>query len=286
MKREAVLVLPGGGANGGVQAGELAELDAHYTWTHAIGTSVGAINAAGLMRHGADYLVRMWSAISDRDVHRGWTAGRVLGRIVGGGASELALYDTTPLRELLEREVPGETRGARACWVSLASGREYYMPARPADILASAAIPGVYPPVDGCVDGGIRKVAPLGAAMEMEPAEIVVVLCGPMTLDPEPAPRSPLDVLRRSLAIATNEILLSNIREHRRINDLVLQAAQRGVTLHRSDGRPYRYVPLLIVEPDRSVSHTLDFSPAANAERIEVGRSAARRALAARQEAS
>jgi NTE family protein len=143
----------------------------------------------------------------------------------------------------------------------------------------SATMPVIWDAVGprALVDGGVRNVTPLGDALEHNPTEVVVLLCN--APDPEPArsPGSIIDVAKRSLTdITINEIMRNDVEEFIRINDLVRQAHEAGVELKRLEGGTYRYCPITVIEPTRSLGDTLDFSQAAIRMRMQHGEEVAR----------
>jgi NTE family protein len=93
-------------------------------------------------------------------------------------------------------------------------------------------------------------------------------------------PATILDVAKRSLTdITINEILRNDLEEFIRINDLVRQAREAGLTLKKQDGTPYRYCPITVIEPEESLGDTLDFSQELIQRRMRSGEEMARKAL-------
>ena len=76
----------------------------------------------------------------------------------------------------------------------------------------------------------------------------------------------------RALDIAVNELFVSDMNEFERINNLVQQAAAQGVTLYKPNGKPFKYFPCHIIEPDQPLSDTLDFSQPSIQRSIAIGR--------------
>ena len=68
-----------------------------------------------------------------------------------------------------------------------------------------------------------------------------------------------------------NEIFVTDMREFIRINRNVQEAAEKGVTLHNEDGRPYKYYESKIIEPAEALDDTLDFSREALDRSIDAG---------------
>lgn len=170
-------VFEGGGSYGAAQVGMLnALLDAGVTPDLVVGTSVGALNGALLasrtdLRRSLDDMERMWRGIRRRDVlplH----PYRALSAVVGRGAGLVA---NDGLGRIIDRWLP-VTRledlalPFAAVATDIVSGVPVVMrhgAARRA-LLASSALPGVFPPVavDGreLVDGGLVANFPVDVA--------------------------------------------------------------------------------------------------------------------------
>jgi NTE family protein len=194
------LVLSGGGSLGAFQAGAIQGLaEQGATWDLVVGTSVGALNGAFLacapkdeQRARAAELVALWSQLHTRHVHRANWFGALAG-IVPWLRAKPSFRSTTPLRHLVERYITGSSTFHTKCIVSaveLQSGRVHTSSSEDASfakwVLASAAIPLVFPPVeiDGAsyVDGGIRRNDPVSVAVAEGADEIDIILCFPRGL--------------------------------------------------------------------------------------------------------
>ena len=122
------LVLSGGGARAAYQVGVLRILSREFPEMVPdilTGVSAGGINAAFLAARSEPYqqkiddLAEMWSNLRIDEVFRvdpndlAWRAFRWGGRLLSGGKSPLrpskSMVDTTPLREVLERELHATT---------------------------------------------------------------------------------------------------------------------------------------------------------------------------------
>jgi NTE family protein len=189
LPRPVAFVLGGGGSWGAVQLGMLRALAAtDITPDLVVGTSVGSLNGAIVAADPDEAIARLdrlWPAVSRRDVFPG-------GFLKGLNTLRTAkawLFDNEPLTEHLTRELPASTfeqldlpfvavatdfaRGAAA---ELDSGD-----LRSA-LLASSAIPGIYPWVerDGrrLVDGMLVANIPIVVAMRRGARSLVVLDCG------------------------------------------------------------------------------------------------------------
>ncbi|HLG14634.1 MAG TPA: patatin-like phospholipase family protein [Blastocatellia bacterium] len=290
---KVALVLSGGGAKGAFQfmAEKYAREVKGYNWEVIAGVSVGALNGVMLAQKKYQRLEEIWKTISNDQVYTGglnvWSAIRV-----AFGAK--SFYGNRPLRELINRDVePNKvTVDLRIGVVSLRTG-EYatYNAAHPDFkrlVLASTVMPIVWTPEDispalqDMIDGGLRNTSPLGDVLDAEPDEVLVINCNPSKAPrmPEP-PRNILDIGRGSLEIALNEILVNDIREFARINELVRQADEfnrannltddKRFVPRKTDGTPFRFYKLTLIEPDEMLDDTLDFSRSAIQRSMERG---------------
>ncbi len=157
----------------------------------------------------------------------------------------------------------------------------------PSAILASASIPVVWPPVDispehpAMVDGGVRNNTPVGDVLDLEPDEIVIINCS--AEKPPTLPRAAANVLSigmRVVDIMQNEIFVNDMKEFLRINALVKEAEGQGIVLHHPrTGRPLKYYPCVVIEPDSDLGETLDFSKQSVQAALRAGVRRAREAL-------
>lgn len=194
------------------------------------GTSVGAINGAFLASvvHepvvGVERLVRLWSELElDRVLGFGVGQAAKLPRVLFGGKQGAGLLDVSPLIKLVGQnmrwsDLVRNLRRARlrALTISathVATGRPWVfvdrapdvpLPTRlppsmmvradrigPQHVLASAAIPVLFPPVpvhgDLFVDGGLRLNTPMSPAIHMGARRVLVVALTSAMGTPKPA---------------------------------------------------------------------------------------------------
>jgi NTE family protein len=187
---KTAFVFDGGGSLGAVEVGMLKALTAHGAQADfVVGSSVGAINAAFFAgvptSEGARCLEQIWRGIRRRDVFPFGPLGGFLGFF--GWRDHL--LDPTPLRRLIERNIPyGRLEEARIpCHVvatDLVGGSDVRFSSGPAVdiILASTAIPGVFPPVrigERClIDGGVVNNSPISVAVELGATRVIVLPTG------------------------------------------------------------------------------------------------------------
>jgi NTE family protein len=286
--RPATLVLSGGGAKGAFQVGAERVLreELGFHWERIFGVSIGALNAMLLAQKEYDRLKELWLTIRQEDIYRKYPWPIVALRL--GLLRKRGLYDDSPLRELIRRNAAGRPFliPAHVGRVSLVSGKYEMVSTNAPDFLDavwhSATMPVIWEAIgpQALVDGGLRNVTPLGDAMDYDPSEIVVITCSGPQIEPADPPTSILDVAKRSLTdITLNEILLNDVHAFLRVNDLVRQAHEAGLTLKRLDGTPYRYCPITVIEPIEPLGDTLDFSPEVIRRRMHLGEEMARKVL-------
>lgn len=135
-------------------------------------------------------------------------------------------------------------------------------------VLASSAIPAGFPPIrveqpedwaGWYVDGGIRLNTPLHPAVGLGADRIVVVSAAATDYGPTPLPdestESPdiADAAAQVLNAVLGDHMIEDLRNLRRTNRLVRQAAEADVRLTRGGGRgratPYRTIEHLDVSP-------------------------------------
>jgi NTE family protein len=208
-KERIAFVLSGGGVLGAVQVGQLSALvDAGIQPDVLIGASVGALNAAAFASDpteaGAAELRRVWEGLRTEDVFPGSRVQRAWHFVRKGdhlyaNSGIRRLIDLIPARTFEQMQLPLEIVAA-----NLRSGKETWFnsgPIPPA-ILASAAVPGIFPPVlvDGqlYVDGGVVNNVPLSRAIDLGATTVYVLTCG-MARRELPQIRRPIDVLMQAV---------------------------------------------------------------------------------------
>ena len=189
-KNLTAFVLAGGGSLGAVQVGMLAHsLGGGLVPDLIVGASVGAINAAYYAaepdERGVERLKRIWLELRRTDVFPFSPIASMLGFF---GKTD-HLVSPRPLRSLIESELPYQRlEDARIpCYVvatDALEGTEVVLSSGPAAtaLLASAAIPAVFPPVtlDGrfLLDGGVSNNTPISIAVEMGATRVIVLPTG------------------------------------------------------------------------------------------------------------
>jgi NTE family protein len=291
MSKKTALILSGGGAKGAFQAAaeKYAREVKGYHWDIIAGVSVGALNGVMLAMEKYQRLYELWNTISNDQVY---TGGFNLISVIKLLFGYKSFYGNEPLRQLLIKELEPEKIKAdlRVGAVSLITG-EYVDfnrndPNLAQAILASTVMPVIWTPVDispeyrSMVDGGVRNITPIGDILSADPDEIIIINCSPETSEALSQP--PGDVLKiglRTLDILLNELFRSDMNEFMKINRLVQEAAEHGVTLHNKEGRELKYFDCKIIEPEEPLDDTLDFSQPAIQRSLKAGLQRAMRVL-------
>jgi NTE family protein len=193
-------VLSGGASLGSIQVGMLRALAQRDIRPEVIvGTSVGAVNGAFLASRPfrpetVDELAELWLGMSRGRI---FPVEPVTG-LLGFLGARKNLVPATPLRRLIGRytdcerleDLPTELH-VIAC--DIVNGQEVRLSEGPLvdAVMASAAIPGVFPPVEWngrlLVDGGVLNNTPVAHALDLGADEIYVLsAAGPCALDEPP----------------------------------------------------------------------------------------------------
>ncbi len=160
------------------------------------GASVGAVNAAAYAADptvdGVKRLEDVWVNLRPDDV---FPKARVHGPWMFFQQRQ-SVYSNSGLRRVLESSLSAErfedmVIGLEVVATSLIDGGERWLSSGPIidAVLASAAIPGIFPPVsiDGelFIDGGVVDNVPISRAMAEGATQIYVLLCGPAHQTPQ-----------------------------------------------------------------------------------------------------
>ena len=226
------IVLGGGGVLGAVQLGMLrALIEAGIRPDLVVGTSVGALNGAVLAAlppdRVADRLEEVWRSPDARSL---FAAGSVA-RLREFARSGVAAHSSGPLRRMASsvlghRRIEDLPVPFTCCAAGIEDAAEHWFDRGPVvdAVLASAAVPGLLPPVevDGrhYLDGGLVNSIPLGRAVELGAERVFVLQVGRIDQPLRP-PRRPWEVAMVAFEIA---------RRHRYARDLA--AVPPGVEVH------------------------------------------------------
>lgn len=218
-------VLSGGGSLGSVQVGMLIALAEHgIVPDMLVGSSVGAVNAAWTAGRpgveGARRLAEVWKTVRREDIFPLRPLVGLLGFL--GHSDHLVPPDS--LRSLLERHLDYHRLEDAPVHVEVVAtevttGFEAVLARGGAvdAVTASAAIPGVFPPVtiDGrdLVDGGVADNTPISRAVDAG-AERIYVLPTGYACALDQAPRSALAMLLQAVTLLVQQRLIADVTRY------------------------------------------------------------------------
>ncbi len=221
-------VLSGGGSLGAVQVGMLQALHAHGIEPDLlVGASAGALNAAWVAQRPGELtgLAELWEGLHRHDV---FPIG--LQALLGGlGLSDHLVNPSRLLRlvrsNLLRDRIEETAVPLHVVATDLLTGLEVVLSAGELHtaLMASAAVPGVFPPVsrDGMwlIDGGVADNTPVEAAIRLGAHEIWVLPAGYACTLARP-PGSALGVALHALTLLINGHLRNDVLEYERDVDI------------------------------------------------------------------
>jgi len=238
---KVAFVLGGGGHNGAYEVGMLRALFEHGVKPNVVvGTSVGAMNGAAVAANPSletvERLRKVWLTLNEDQIF----GGSILAGAANLVRTRTSLHSNASLRTMIEQLLPVTTFEElkvpfHCVAASIERAAEHWFHDGPLvdAILASAAVPGVLPPVEiggeHFVDGGIVNSIPISRAVELGAKEIYVLQVGRVETPLVP-PKTPVQVALIAFEIA---------RRHRFARDLA--TLPKGVTAHvLPSGEPQR----------------------------------------------
>ena len=208
-----------------------------------VGTSVGAINATFLSfdpsMAGVDRLSRVWHSMGDDDLFPGTRFKTPWARMLMRGNR---IFDNTGIRRLMETRL-GRARFEDALIplavlaTDMETGGETVF--RSGDllepILASTAMPGIFPPVEIAgrrfIDGGVADGVPITPAVEMGAKRIYVLNCTAKTQSTRPLVR-PMDHLLHAFSLSrAKRFELERKTYEGKVELIVVEPPQLGFTV-------------------------------------------------------
>ena len=227
-------VLSGGCSLGAIQVGMLQALaDQQITPDLLVGTSAGALNATFVAGHGAtradiDRLAGVWAGLRVRSLFP--IDPRLALHALHGGGS--ALCSDRGLRRLVRSQLSfarleDAPIPVHVVTTDLLTGREVVLAAGDATsaILASCAIPGVFPAVSHrgltLVDGGLADNTAVSAAVAAG-AETIYVLPAGFACALRTPPHSPIAAAAQALTVLTQQRLIADLALYADRVDLVV----------------------------------------------------------------
>lgn len=220
-------VLSGGASLGAVQVGMLRALyERDITPDLVVGTSAGALNGAFIASRPqttatADALAAVWCGLRRGQVF----PLNPLAGLLGFLGSRDHLVPDSGLRRLISHHVEHARLEEmpiplHVVAVDVVSGEELLLSCGAAldAVLASAAIPGVLPPVPWAdrvlMDGGVANNTPISHAVELGAERIYVLPTGHACALDEP-PRGALAMALHAISLLAHRRLVDDIERHR-----------------------------------------------------------------------
>jgi len=219
-------VLSGGGSLGAVQVGMLQALGERGVEPDLlVGTSAGAINAAFVGGHGMSgdalgELAGLWRSMRRRDL----LALRPLHGVLAAAGVRSSLFSAEPLRRLIQanlgyRDLLEARIELHLVTTDLSSGHEVMLSSGDAAsaVVASAAIPGVFPPVcrEGrvLIDGGIAEHTAIRHAIDRGADEVYLLPTGfPCAL--KAVPSTAVGVALQALTLLSQQQLIGEVARY------------------------------------------------------------------------
>jgi NTE family protein len=228
---ETAFVLGGGGVLGAHEVGMLQALaEAGIRPDLIVGTSVGAINGVLVAADPDRAVARLGELWRDSAVGEA-LAGSLFGRVATLARSGTHLHSNAPLRHMLEallpvRRIEDLVVPFQCVAASIERAAAHWFTAGPIvpAVLASAAVPGLLPPVriggEHFFDGGLVHSIPVGRAVALGAREIYVLHVGRI--------ETPLEVPRRPWQVGL--VAFEIARRHRFAEEMAL--LPDDVTVH------------------------------------------------------
>jgi len=233
-------VLSGGASLGAAQAGMLRALyEREIVPDFFVGASAGAINAAFVatrpqLPSTADELAEVWRSLRRRDIF----PLRPLAAMRGLCGFTSHLVADTSLRSLVERHVEVDLLEDAAIplhlvAVDLRSGSEVRLSEGAATdaVLASAAIPGVFPAVRfgdrELIDGGVANHTPISHAVELGATTVYVLPTGDAARRTDTRGRGALAAALEATGLMTQRRLAADVADYARQVELIVMPAPR-----------------------------------------------------------
>ena len=214
INNKTAFVFAGGGSFGAIQVGMLQALVAHGVRPDfVVGSSVGAINGAYFAGNptleGVAQLRQLWC-----ELKRSTVFPMNFRRIAGLFLRSTSLVDSSGLRALIERQLPYSLLEQAALPLHVVAtsqlhGQSVCLSSGPAvdAILASCAIPAIFPPVhlggEYLIDGAIVGNTPIATAVRLGASRLIVLPTGyacALTAPPASAMGSALHALNMLIA--------------------------------------------------------------------------------------
>jgi NTE family protein len=208
---DVAFVLGGGGVLGAAEVGMLRALMEHEIRPDVVlGTSIGAVNGALIAARPEtstiDRMQQVWENMSSE------VFGSMRSRLRTMARSGTHLHSNRPLRRLLAEELGDQriedlTVPFQCVAASIERAAEHWFTEGPLleAILASSAVPGMFPPAfvagEHYIDGGLVHSIPVGRAVALGAQTVFVLQVGRVDQPLEP-PRRPWEVAAVAFEVA------------------------------------------------------------------------------------
>ena len=222
MGEKIAFVFSGGASLGSQEIGMLkALIEYGITADFVVGTSVGALNATfyayNPSLNGAQKLEEIWKSITSDDIFP-FSAFKSVKRIVKGSNY---LIDPSGLEKLLLKVIPCKNLDNTKIPVhvvasDILTGEEVVFSSGEVvqKLLASAAIPMIYPPVEIgnhiLVDGGVLNNTPISTAIRFGATKVIVFPTG-YTCDRREVPSNLIEMVLTSYSYMQHQKLATDI---------------------------------------------------------------------------
>lgn len=274
------LVLSGGGARGAYEVGVLKALtEQGVQYDLAFGTSIGGINAAFYVQGKIDRVEQLWRTLKATDIFRFPNMEQIRSIIRG---SRWGLFDTSPLEELLYREMDLQKFKASPTKVGFLTTDLCTLETRliTSDdiattqelidtLMASSALPILFPARSLAgegfwIDGGLVRNTPIQTAINMGAKEIHIIL-----LEAETDGACPTNIMQ-VLARCADILLYASARDGIRLVQEYNKLVSSGEFTHaEAEVEP---LVIKVFQPgDRVNTTVLDIDPARSVRLIELG---------------
>jgi NTE family protein len=205
-------VLGGGGPLGAYQVGMLqALIERDIVADLVVGTSIGAINGAGIAANqtleGVAELRSVWLSLDEQEMF----GGGLFATALNAFRSRTHLYSIEPLRSMLSQWLPERFEDLAiefqcvAASIERAAEQWFSSGTLVEPILASSSVPGLFPPVEigdeHYIDGGIVNSIPVRRAFDLGATTIYVLQVGKIERKLN-MPRLPWEVALVALEVA------------------------------------------------------------------------------------